>query len=201
MSEATFRSAVKKMDNEQYLRSPGPDLIVLDENPVDNIFTLQSPRLVIKNGEVVIDQLSTSTGTTNPSITNQYPLTPGVVEETIQLGSNKELGKLIRQLDMASPNIQTEPENAPIPSKPEAKKSWQSQAAQFEFQLNKNGTFSLKNEPIARGDLARFIARQLDADRKTALVYIAPGTSEQNVEKTKAWLNRLGVTSVRIAEP
>ena len=206
--EDALRSATVIAANvlgQSYLGQVGPkfvaDLIVLDENPVDNIFTLQSPRMVIKNGEVVIDQLSSSTSTTNPSLTNQNPLTSGVVEETIQLGSNKELGKLIRQLDMASPNIQTEPENAPIPSKPEIKKAGQSQAAQFEFQLNKDGTFSLKNEPIARGDLARFIARQLEADRKTALVSIASGTSEQNVEKTKAWLNRLGVTSVRFVEP
>lgn len=184
---------------QSYLGQVGPkfiaDLIVLDENPVDNLFTLQSPRLVIKNGEVVLDQLSMNANTTSQ---NQQPA--GVVEETIQLGSNKELGKLIRQLDMASPNIQTETGESPTTQESKPKEALPSNAPQFEFQLNSDGTFSLNNESIARGDLARFIARQMDAGRKSALVYIAKGASEQNVQETEAWLNRLGVSSVRFVE-
>ena len=184
---------------QSYLGQVGPkfiaDLIVLDENPVENLFTLQVPQLVIKDGVVVVDRLSTNT---NPA--SNSPQQPEVVEETIQLGSNKELGKLIEKLDMVSPKIQRESNQTPPVPKTVEKVELPANAAQFELQLNPNGSFSLNGETIARGDLARFIARQLDAGRKSALVYVARGVSGQEVEETENWLKRLGVSFVQFKQ-
>ena len=168
------------------------DLIVVDENPANNLFTLQAPAMVIKNGQVAFNNIIPDgvSKTTNPPSAQ-------VVEETIQLGSNKELGKLIRQLDMASPNIKTEPGTTAPPNARPKTETENDDSDRFQFQLNADGSYSLKDAPITRGDLARYIARQIGNGITAAEVTIPNSINQQRVKETQEWLNRLGIKSVQ----
>ena len=148
--------------------------------------------MVIKDGQVAFNNINPDgvSQTTNPSSAQ-------VVEETIELGSNKELGKLIRQLDMASPNIETEPGTTAPPNARPKTETENDDSDRFQFQLNADGSYSLKNAPITRGDLARYIARQIGNGITAAEVTIPNSINQQRVKETQEWLNRLGIKSVQ----
>ncbi|MDG2012214.1 MAG: amidohydrolase family protein, partial [Pirellulaceae bacterium] len=167
------------------------DLIVVNDNPVNNLFTLQEPVIVIQNGQVAFNYLNPNTvAEATPPSSSQ------VVEETIQLGSNKKLGELIRKLDMVSPNIKTEQGTAPPQQERPSTDSKDDAEARFQFQLNADGSYSLKDVPITRGDLARFIARQIGDGVTAAEVTIPTSINQQRLKETEDWLNRLGVKTV-----
>ncbi len=173
------------------------DLIVVNENPLENLFTLREPVIVIKDGMIVVDRRNAATA--EPLSDNSNP---DQLLETSPRNPDPSMSGLIQQLDSGSPNIiEINPAGNspnPPPEKAETNKPIPDKgaAAYLHFELLLDGSFSRNGTRIAKGDLARYIAAQLERGIQKAIVSVSRKQDYRKLLETQEWLNTLGIPSV-----
>ena len=114
----------------------------------------------------------------------------------MELGSSEELNEVLKKLG-ADPNIVRDSPEGSRPARPSQTTSDTSNY--FEFTLEQDGTYSRNGTTITKGDLARFVAKQLEDGVSGAKVIVSKETDYRRMLQVQEWLNSLGVESVNFA--
>ncbi len=177
------------------------DLIVVDQNPTEELSTLRSPRLVIKNGQVVFQDirsdrtdftLNTPIAPTNPSNTAGQPKgrTRVLAPPPRRRIRNNESTK-------RTPQIQRETKGSTSRQTGTTNNNSNTNSELLIVRVQQNGSFESDGQTLSPGQLARQL-NQATEDGKTVRFVTSRSTPSEVVERVRQWLVNRGVTDPTI---
>jgi imidazolonepropionase-like amidohydrolase len=165
------------------------DLIVVNDNPLENLVTLRDPLVVIRDGQLAVNRLNQMPAATTGSLTGSQPAETG-----------DDVAAMLKQLDMPSPTIiEVNPGSASddAADSDRTERLIDPNRKYFRFRLQPDGTYSRDGEVVAPGDLARLIAVQQEQGIRDVKVIVSSVVDYRQFLTTQDWLKKLGVKSVQ----
>lgn len=162
------------------------DLVVVGANPLEQLSTLRDPILVIKDGKVAFDHQNEAPPEVDLTSLNES--SPAIAEQLRNLDMNSSEPQIIDVTDLrdresgdesgATESTTTDPTNV------------------FVFMLEKDGNFSIDDQPVTKGDLARRLNQELSSDVDGVKVLVRGELDYQKMLDTQNWLKRLEIENV-----